>query len=90
MTPEEQYWQLVADYKGTFGTDEGKRVLAHLRMRCGVDDVTLPTGNDGHIDSHHLAANQGRKAVYVEIMNHVDKDVSEQKQTDAINEDEHE
>lgn len=86
MTPEEQYWQLVTDYKGTFGTDEGKRVLAHLRMRCGYDDITLPTDNDGRIDVSLVLANQGRRAVFVEIMKHVDKDVSEQKQADVINE----
>lgn len=58
----------IADYKKVFGTDQGKRVLAHICKECHI------------LDSHYLDPNQsqfrdGERSFAVKILNILKYDV---------------
>ena len=54
--------QLVMDYKGTFGSEEGKRVLIDLAKQCYADALTFVPGSpDG------TAFNEGKRYVILHI-----------------------
>lgn len=75
MTDEEKRIQLINDYKGTFGTPEGLRVLADLAIRCRFKDVLLPTGGDGHIDPYQVVGYSAMRILYVGILKMVEADL---------------
>lgn len=80
-----KYEQLVRDVQGTFGTAEGKRVLAWLKLLCGHGFPQTPARTDVPIDPYRLAVNVGRHDIFTEIKRHIDKDLSEKPTADAIN-----
>lgn len=54
--------QLVMDYQGTFGSEEGRRVLADLSKQCYADALTFVPGSpDG------TAFNEGKRYVILHI-----------------------
>ncbi len=84
MTDEEKTIQLVMDYKRTFETLEGKRVLANLRKISRFDLSVIPTGNDGHTDIYEVMRNEGQRSVVLHILKKIETDLSKPKQTEAI------
>ena len=61
--------QLQGDYKATFATDEGKRVLKNLERLCFVNGTTFsekPT---------ITSFNEGKRTVVVQIQNMINMDL---------------
>ena len=54
--------QLREDYKITFGSDEGKRVLEDIFIRCHESSTTFSKG-----DSHESAFFEGQRSIMVFI-----------------------
>ena len=76
---DEKFAALVQDYKMTFGTPEGKRVLADLEKNvCRVNDTTFV------IEPYENAMRQGQRFVYLLIKRKIDTDLSKQEVIDAI------
>ena len=59
-----KYHQLIKDYKITFGSDEGKRVLDDLKKRCHFHNTTHVKG-----DSHERAFYEGQRSIVVFMEN---------------------
>ena len=60
--------QLVIDYKTTFGSESGQRVLEDLKKRCSFETTTFVKG-----DSHESAFLEGSRAVVMFIKNMLNK-----------------
>jgi hypothetical protein len=60
MEQPKQIKQLQQDYKITFGSDEGKRVLDDLKKRCHFYSTTHVQG-----DSHESAFFEGQRSIIV-------------------------
>ena len=91
MTDEEQKRedaaeQLIRDYKYTFGSPDGKRVLEDLKRLANYDLVLVPLDNNGRIDSHQVMRNEGNREVVVHILRKIKVDLSKPKQTEAVKE----
>ena len=54
--------QLQADYKITFGSDEGQRVLEDISIRCHERSTTFRKEN-----SHETAFLEGQRSIYLFI-----------------------
>jgi hypothetical protein len=54
--------QLQADYKITFGSDEGQRVLEDISIRCHERSTTFSKEN-----SHETAFLEGQRSIYLFI-----------------------
>jgi hypothetical protein len=68
------YRELLRDYVEVFTTPQGARVLEDLRGRCYVDRTTLTRPNlSGPVDVHHTIWCEGARAVYLGILERVDK-----------------
>lgn len=64
---------LLGDYRATFGTDAGKRALAHLRDAAGCGRPSfLPPAGGGPVDPYAAAFRDGRKSILDEIQAHLD------------------
>ena len=59
---ERKLKQLQSDYKITFGSDEGKRVLEDISKRCHEFNTTHCKG-----DSHESACFEGQRSIMVFI-----------------------
>jgi|TARA_R100001443_G_scaffold76228_1_gene83687 cytidylate kinase len=59
---EDQLKQLVTDYKITFGTEQGERVLRDLENRCHMFRTTNVKG-----DAHESAFMEGQRAAILFI-----------------------
>ena len=59
---EKKLKQLQSDYKITFGSDEGKRVLEDISIRCHEFNTTHIKG-----DSHESAFFEGQRSIMVFI-----------------------
>jgi hypothetical protein len=59
-----KFIQLVKDYKITFGSDEGKRILDDLKKRSHFYNTTHVKG-----DSHESAFYEGQRSLVVFIEN---------------------
>ena len=59
-----KFIQLVKDYKITFGSDEGKRILDDLKKRSHFYNTTHVKG-----DSHESAFYEGQRSLVVSIEN---------------------
>lgn len=76
-SPQEQTQQLIKDYQGTFGTEEGKRVLEHLSGLCYEHKATLtPTFSE-------TAYREGMRRVILHIRTQLSKDPYATRQTKA-------
>lgn len=73
--------QRVLDFQETFGTKAGERVLEHLivwsTMRISSVEST------GKVDTNRLLFNEGKRVVILWIMELLNKDPYEQRQTIA-------
>lgn len=59
---------VLRDYRATFGTHAGKRVLGYLRQSAGSGrPAFLPPAGGGPIDPYAAAFRDGRKSVIDEI-----------------------
>ncbi len=78
MTDEEKriWQQLVMDYKATFGSPEGKRVLEHLANTCRWNDAFLPQNTlSGGVDPYQCVGYMAMRIVYRNILNMVETDL---------------
>jgi len=55
---EKKLAQLKADYKFVFGSDEGKRVLEDISIRCHESSTTFSKDN-----SHETAFLEGQRSI---------------------------
>jgi hypothetical protein len=76
--------QLIIDYKKTFSTDSGKRVLADMRKKCPFLCETLAKG--GVIDKDRLLFVEGQRSVVWYIYRMLHRDPNQEAPTRAINE----
>ena len=60
--------QLTIDYKQTFGSESGQRVLEDLKKRCSFDTTTHIKG-----DSHESAYLEGARSAVLFINNMLNK-----------------
>ena len=65
---EKDLKQLELDYKMTFGSESGKRVLEDLKKRCSYNTTTHIKG-----DSHDSAYLEGARSVVLFINNMLNK-----------------
>ena len=65
---EKELKQLTIDYKQTFGSESGEKVLEDLKKRCSFNTTTFVQG-----DSHDTAFREGQRAVVVFINNMLNK-----------------
>ena len=61
--------QRILDYKGTFATEEGDRVLGNLSAVCLEEDLTYVLG-----DANASAFNEGKRYVILHIRRLIDAD----------------
>ena len=83
ITEEEKKEQLIRDYKNTFGSPEGERVLGDLRRHANIDLSIVPTDNNGQIDIYQVMKNEGQRAVVIHILRRIRTDLDKPKQTKA-------
>ena len=60
--------QLTIDYKQTFGSESGEKVLEDLKKRCSFNTTTFVQG-----DSHDTAFRERQRAVVLFINNMLNK-----------------
>ena len=65
---EKDIKQLGIDYKTTFGSEGGQRVLEDLKKRCSFNSTTHIKG-----DSHESAYLEGSRSVVLFINNMINK-----------------
>ena len=65
---EKDIKQLEIDYKTTFGSESGQRVLEDLKKRCSFNSTTHIKG-----DSHESAYLEGSRSVVLFINNMINK-----------------
>ena len=65
---EKDIKQLEIDYKTTFGSESGQRVLDDLKKRCSFNSTTHIKG-----DSHESAYLEGSRSVVLFVNNMINK-----------------
>nr|BAR32398.1 hypothetical protein [uncultured Mediterranean phage uvMED] len=65
---EKDIKQLEIDYKTTFGSESGQRVLEDLKKRCSFNSTTHIKG-----DSHESAYLEGSRSVVLFVNNMINK-----------------
>tara|TARA_R100000278_G_scaffold118725_1_gene99549 strand:+ start:805 stop:1017 length:213 start_codon:yes stop_codon:yes gene_type:complete len=60
--------QLIIDYKTTFGSESGQRVLEDLKKRCSFETTTFVKG-----DSHESAFLEGQRSMVLFLNNMLNK-----------------
>ncbi len=65
---EKDIKQLVIDYKTTFGSESGQRVLDDLKKRCSFEATTFVKG-----DSHESAFLEGQRSMVLFLNNMLNK-----------------
>lgn len=73
--------QLNLDFKNTFGSDAGARVLDFLSAFCYEKATTYSPG-----DSGYTAFSEGKRSVILAIRRRVDAKLDEERPTQASNE----
>ncbi len=81
---EDEKKQLTMDYKQTFDSPEGKRVVDNLRKISKFDLSVLPIGKDDHIDIHAIMRYEGQRSVVLHILKKIEEDLDKPKQIEAI------
>jgi hypothetical protein len=84
MTPETRD-KLISDYRHTFASPEGLRVLADLSVRCRERQTVNASGMDGMALLTQLALNEGKRSVIIFIRQMLDPTPEKPMET-AINE----
>ncbi len=77
MDRSEEQKQLSQDFKETFGSDGGKRVLAKLRSMTICDKT--PCVPSKKIDVNRLIYDEAQRAMIVYIDNQIKKDLGKDK-----------
>ncbi len=79
--------QIIIDFKSTFASPEGKRVLDHLMNICTIakPSVSVRAGSVG-IDTSRLLFDEGQRCFMLHIMNRVNADPMKTLPEDAITE----
>lgn len=55
-----------------FGTSQGQSVLNDLKNICGYEQSSLNRSTaDGKIDPFYMAAREGKRAVYIDILDYL-------------------
>ena len=75
--------QLVIDYRRTFETPEGKRVLADLRKRCPL--LTAPLATASGVEVHSLLVQEGQNNILKHIYRMLSRDPNAEAQEFAEN-----
>ena len=73
MTPKE-FRQLILDFKGTFATEEGQRVLDELSYECHENELTYIRN-----DPNATAFNEGKRFVILHIRSRMATDPNNKK-----------
>ena len=68
MTNEDIHRQLVIDYKETFESPHGKRVLEDLRRKTTYDKSSVSFNRTNPIDINRLVYDEGQRAMLVYIL----------------------
>jgi hypothetical protein len=79
MDKNDEKKQLIGDYRNTFGSEEGKRVLANLKSGARYNVAMVPKGHDGHIDIHEMMRQEGKRSMIIHIETMLNKDPYEKK-----------
>jgi len=66
--------QIILDYKYVFETDEGKRVLEHLKKKANFHVSIVPKDNVGRLDVNELVRREGQRSVIIHIDSMLKKD----------------
>jgi len=64
----ERFWKHRKAYRDVFGNEAGTRVLADLRAFCCADSSCVVVGKDGKIDTHATVLAEGRREVWLRIV----------------------
>lgn len=67
---QEKVKQLIQDYKVTFQSEQGQRVMQDLQNRCHLFTTTNVKG-----DAHESAFNEGQRSALLFILNMVNKKI---------------
>ena len=67
---QEKVKQLIQDYKVTFQSEPGQRVMQDLQNRCHLFTTTNVKG-----DAHESAFNEGQRSALLFILNMVNKKI---------------
>ena len=81
MSSLEEFKQLCLDYRTTFETEGGKRVLGHLRKKCYGSKSTF------NLDERQHAFNEGGRAVLLDIEIMLSKDLEKLEQQEGTQND---
>ena len=68
MAMFEIFWNKRKAYRATFGSREGQAVLADLREFCRADTSCVVVGKDGKIDTHATVLAEGRREVWLRMI----------------------
>jgi hypothetical protein len=71
--------QLVIDYKRTYGTKAGKRVLSHMKAIAKFNIAFVPLDNIGRIDTSEIMRQEGARSVIIHIESMLNTDPNEEK-----------
>lgn len=74
--------QLIIDYKLTFTSERGKRVLADLRRRCPFLDSAIPV-TAKEVDVDMMLVNEGARGILLYIYRMLRTDPEAEVQTHA-------
>ena len=67
LTEDQQAQQLARDYKETFGTPGGKRVLDHMKILTKFNIAAVPNDFTGRIDSYEVMRQEGMRSVIIHV-----------------------
>jgi len=76
--------QLIIDYKQTFQSPQGERVLNNLKELAKYRVSYWPNGMDGHTDIYEVCREEGKRAVINHILIMLEKN-PDKLQTDMVN-----
>ena len=79
MTEDEQAQQLVMDYKETFLSEHGKKVLVHMKKLARFNVATVPNDFTGRIDPLEVMRQEGMRNVIIHIETMLNKKPGESK-----------
>jgi hypothetical protein len=83
---EEQKKQLIIDYKQTFNTETGKRVLNDLKRKTTLHRSSVRP--EKPIDTNRLVYDEAQRSMILYIIQMLEKDPYEARQEKAIKENE--
>ena len=78
MDRDDKQKQLIIDYQGTFGTEEGKRVLGRISRLCRENEPSFVDHN-----THYTAYNEGKRCIMLHIRKMLGKSPHDEKQLKA-------